>query len=127
MSAFVVSDEHLGAILRYAAFKNMYAFGKNVRGNEQEIGMLLLTENYISVEARYPKIYTERRTFHYIPFYATRPLLKPIEFIKLCQSLAYQSSEHDAYDSSDAGRAVRGFISTAISRLEGYEDAPWSI
>lgn len=59
MSAFIVSDTHINALVRYATRHNVRAYHGNpmaifrVKDNEQAAVELLLAGNITSVDARY--------------------------------------------------------------------------
>jgi hypothetical protein len=53
--------------------------------------------------------------------------ITPIGAIKLVESYQYQASEHEDWDGSHAKRITDLIKSEAITCLEGYEAAPWSI
>ena len=59
----------------------------------------------------------------------TKPkrLLTPLDIIKLCQSLKYQSCEHPTWDASFAKDFLNRVISAAIAALPGYDSAFWGI
>ena len=129
MSAFICSDKHIGALVRWASEHKVTAYhgvpGRTyeVRGNEQDIGDILFQENVKSVNYRYkeddpvePFIYPE-----------DCPHLSAVEIYKLAQSLEYQSCEHPEWNASLAKEIVRSIQSEAVHRTPGYEFAKWSI
>lgn len=128
MSAFIVSDTHINALVRYASRNNVRTFYGNpmamfkVKDNEQESARLLLDENVKSVNSRYRD--NETMSITYDP---AAPILTAIEAIKAAQSLRYQSCEHSDYEDSIAFKLIEAIITDAIPRLEGYESAQWAI
>lgn len=134
MSAFIVTDTHINALVRYASrhkisiFFNRqlgFPFGKerlNTFDNEQAIAQILLDENVKSVNYRYRD--NEVMTITYDP---SAPILTAIQAIKAAQCLKYQSNECDDFEESIAFKLIEAIISDAIPRLEGYESASWAI
>lgn len=53
--------------------------------------------------------------------------LTPIEVIKLCQCFDYQCCEIDSWDLSTERNFIQNLMSSATSKLPGYEDAPWCL
>ena len=97
-----------------------------------QIGAALWAENHASVDYRYSETTP-------VPTYVFRPkcngstcsqptrLLTPLDFIKLCQSLKYQSCEHPGWEASFAFDFLNRVISAAIAALPGYDKAFWGI
>lgn len=130
MSAFICSDKHISAIVRWACRNNVSVwFGNPSRslrsGDEQEIVDILYAENVKSVNYRYPASEPEATTG--CVYDQDAPTLEPVEVIKLIQSLEYQSCEHPTWAISDAKEILRVLKSEATRRLPGYELAAWSI
>ena len=128
MSAFIVTDTHINALVRYASrHKITVAYGNptmrlNVSAHEQEVAQLLIDENIKSVNYRYSEAETSL-----IEYDRGAPILSAIEAIKAAQCLRYQSCEHSDYEESIAFKLIETIISDAIPRLEGYESANWAI
>lgn len=128
MSAFIVTDTHINALVRYASrHKITVAYGNptmrlNVSAHEQEVAQLLIDENIKSVNYRYSEAETSL-----IEYDRGAPILSAIEAIKAAQCLRYQSCEHSDYEESIAFKLIEAIISDAIPRLEGYESANWAI
>jgi hypothetical protein len=128
MSAFIVTDTHINALVRYASrHKITVAYGNptmrlNVSAHEQEVAQLLIDENIKSVNYRYSETETG-----FIEYDRGAPILSAIEAIKAAQCLRYQSCEHSDYEDSIAFKLIEAIISDAIPRLEGYESASWGI
>ena len=51
--------------------------------------------------------------------------LKPVELLKMCDCLEYQSCETDGYRQTVAFELLDRIRGAAIKALAGYEDAPW--
>jgi len=128
MSAFIVSDTHINALVRYASRHNVRAFYGNpmaifrVKDNEQETATLLLEENVKSVNSRYKDNEVMSITYDF-----GTPVLTAIQAIKAAQCLRYQSCEHSDYEDSIAFKLIEAIIADAIPRLEGYDSAQWAI
>ena len=128
MSAFIVTDTHINALVRYASrHKITVAYGNptmrlNVSAHEQEVAQLLIDENIKSVNYRYSEAETSL-----IEYDRGAPILSAIEAIKAAQCLRYQSCEHSDFEDSIAFKLIQAIIADAIPRLEGYESASWAI
>ena len=129
MSAFVVSDSHINAIVRWSCEHNITIWHGNpsnkfsVAGNEQQTAELLFAENVKSVNYRY-KESSDTTGIIYDLF---APTLLPIEVIKACDCLEYQSCEHPEWDESLACKLLKEIQRTAITGLAGYGKARWEI
>jgi len=128
MSAFIVTDSHINALVRYASrHKVGVSYGATVMrlnafDNEQAVAQILLDENVKSVNYRY----TESETTS-INYDRGAPILTAIQAIKAAQCLRYQSCEHPAFENSLADKFIEAIIADAIPRLEGYDSAQWAI
>jgi hypothetical protein len=135
MSAFVVSNNHINEIVRYidtpnfsslSYIKRMLSYPETLEGEKlfQYIGYELMNENCKSVNSRY-------KTNEFIPFVFKRKVgdkkLSPVEILKLINCLDYQSCEHDTWKESNAYLILSVIKNFAISRLQGYENAEWTI
>jgi hypothetical protein len=127
MSAFIVSNTQINALVRYASrlgLSYQYAgLTRRVAGMEQETAEMLLAANYDSVNARYRENELPREIVYRID----APMLDAIKAIKLANSLAYQSCEFDEWDSSEAKAFLDAFESWSVNKLPGYDAAPWTI
>lgn len=140
MSAFIVSHDHIDAIVTYAAFSRVSFWNPEAKTrteitmtNAEEIGRMLLHENERSVRGRYPDdgpgelpgtVGEDAATYRFRVW--QRPL-KPVEVIKAVKCLEYQSCEHRGWESSLAWRICQSVKDHAINRLPGYDDAAWEI
>ena len=129
MSAFICSHGHINAIVRFACRHNITTYYDNpcrrwsVAGQEQETADLLFAENVKSVNYRY-KEESPTTGILYDPF---APDLRPIEVIKACDCLDYQSCEHPGWQSSLACKLLTDIQHQAISLLPGYAKVRWDI
>jgi len=127
MSAFIVSNTQINALVRYASrlgLSYQYAgLTRRIAGMEQETAEMLLAANYDSVNARYKENELPREIIYRID----APMLDAIKAIKLANSLAYQSCEFDEYEASESKVFTDTLVSWAVSKLPGYDAAPWTI
>lgn len=130
MSAFIVNHNHVNAIVRWAGRNNVRSYHGNpssgwaIAGREQETVELLYRENVKSVNYRYPDWDEAQDNIVYNPFATT---LTPVQVIKACICLGYQSCEHDGWETSDAKAILDDIEAAAIRALPGYEDAEWEV
>jgi hypothetical protein len=127
MSAFIVTDTHINALVRYASRHKVGIYYQhssrlNTYDNEQAMAQILLDENVKSVNYRYGD--SETMSINYDP---GAPILTAIQAIKAAQCLKYQSCETPDYEQSIAFKFIEAIISDAIPRLDGYESASWAI
>jgi hypothetical protein len=118
MSCFVVSQNHISTILSF--------YKKCTNRSDADLtaaGQILLDANIHAYNVRYRKTGgKEKYTFklkHDVP---------ALVCIKLSQCLEYNSDEDDDYSKSAAYRMINEIISSAITRLPGYDEAcAWAI
>jgi hypothetical protein len=126
MSAWIVSNKHLSAILG-AYDQSRRRFGQRDALDEEravELGQLLLDENHRSVNHRYDT--DEHGRFRLLKtVYRTPP--EPLAALKLCMSLDYQSCENDDWNRSAAFYQLRSIIDSLIAVLPGYDAAAWCV
>lgn len=136
MSAFIVTDDHINALVAYAVREQIYfsplpnaACVKIYDLNAPEIGRLLMDENVASVNHRYQgRIDEDEKNAAAAYTYADFPrALTHIEAIKAAHCLDYQSCEHDGWDNCTAQRILKAIVYHASARLPGYDAAPWAI
>lgn len=130
MSAFIVSKLHVACIVRFAGFqlRDCMPFGyREVADDWGAVAALLYAENVRSVNHRYPN-HPPEEPVSFDPGEVTRaPLLSPVQCIKACDCLEYQSCEHPEWQDSVARKVLRNIRAEAIRRLPGYDEAPWGI
>jgi hypothetical protein len=129
MSAFIVSNKHINAIVSWSAANN---YGRRPSLEEcHDAGRMLMAENCKSVGYRYAHIPgMVQECADALEGYAFKPdttKRSAVEIIKACECLAYQSSEHDEWESSEAKRLLDTVKDRAIDKLPGYDAAPWGI
>lgn len=128
MSCYIVSNEHLSAIVTYACRNNLRAGWKNPSyiyqpGQDQELVNILDAANVKSFNSRYPGEDTPEGN----STYEVGALYRPIEIVKLIEGLAYQCDEWEGFDTSDAKKVLDDIQGHAIQHIPGYDAAPWSI
>jgi hypothetical protein len=134
MSAFIVSDQHIHAIVSFAvmcqARTNSTAFYATRRhtdlrepADRTKLGQLLLKENYKSVGHRYRE--ADDFSGDYRHEQVATPT--PVEILKLLSCLEYQSCEHPDYRESEAYAVLEHLRGEAIAQLPGYDEAKWAI
>ena len=95
------------------------------------VGQMLWDENVASVRFRYGDDdqplpgpidcdYQYGR-FRHSPYVS----IDPVQVLKACDCLEYQSCEHDGWDASEAKAFIRSLRSAAWHALPGYEEATW--
>jgi hypothetical protein len=142
MSAFVVSHDHIDALLSFALSNRTYGpvsyyvtdtqrLVAITEENATEVGRILLTENERSVRSRYPAaacgdeampgtVGQDAESYKFRPW--PRPV-DPVAALKGCSCFDYQACETDDYESSLAWTIVNAIRDRAISRLPGYDNA----
>ena len=131
MSAFVVGNKHISAMLQVMGTCypgdccSYYWQGERhyVNGKSREVGQILVDENYRSVNYRYSE---NGEPEEFAPDYTVRTL-SPVEVIKACDCYLYQSCETPDWKETEAYAIVRMIRERAIRRLPGYEKAEWGI
>lgn len=164
MSAYVVSDDHIDALLRAGLvtrsglrwqapesreesdYERGEVWGATAVENAQrvrrdlttdtcnETGRMLLMENVRSVAHRYDETIEEAHPeILTAVFPASRVMgakvmhYTPVQVLKLISCYEYQSCEHPDWESSEAYAFCQALRAMMISRLPGYDDAPWGI
>lgn len=129
MSAFIVSEKHINAIVNLAT-----QYGKEITAvyddagirHEYDATMLgkeLSKANVMSVNTRYPQdkedlpfVYKFKTDLHWSG--------RAVEALKLCDCLEYQSCE---WETSRAKKLLDACRSRIIKKLPGYTDAKWGL
>lgn len=122
MSAFVVTTAHIDALV-YASIHFDRYHGRDRFEKADEIGAMLLKENYRSVNYRYNEEDAPQRYTYKQP----RKVPTLIEALKAIDCLEYQSCEHPEWETCEAKKFLDSLRKTLISTLPGYNDAPWAI
>jgi hypothetical protein len=155
MSAFMVSREYIrylvSAIQSPQILKDSREFIYDWYGEKQivaandkdaasRIGQVLWDVNLVSIYARYPN--TRNRPdripgpLNEVFVYAhSRPWegpIEPIQVVKACDCLAYQSCEFDGWEASEAFAILWALKEFALKRIDGidqagYKKAAWDM
>lgn len=130
MSAFIVSDSHIDAIVTFARHARISMRRMDDDGvpgawvavgdvDPSKIGQALLNANYLSVNYRY----REKETPPKYRFHDFMGPLTALGVIKACNCFDYQACEVDTYEDSWAADFVDRVRKAAIYRLPGYDEA----
>ena len=152
MSAFMVSDSHIDALISLARYGPKGAdpqrdhwdgrfdwygddgkLGTLDHTNADEIGAMLIRENVASLEARYPG--DAATLVGCDPASAGKgyrfPVMAPkqtvAEGMKAIACFEYQACEHAGWSKSSAAAFCRTLRDVLCSRVPGYHAAPWAI
>ena len=122
MSAYLVSDTYISAILR-----PLYPSGRmstDLVDDAQARGEVLYAQNLASVNCRYAHRadLTEHQPLPF-KFDQTVPLLTPIEVLRLLDCLEHQSSETEHYYSAPGYEVLAQVRNHFIRKLPGYKEA----
>lgn len=148
MSAFVVSKQHLDAMITAALDVTPLRGGSPVSWfyptinraednlgtlqtkrrvaryeDRERIGAMLWAENVRSVNYRYEEEEWEE-VYQYTRF--TLPL-PAVAVLKLIDCYEYQSCEHDEWETSEAHEFCESLRRAYIGLLPGYNEAPWGL
>lgn len=120
MSAFIVTKEHIDAIVtpvQESRIHNGQMDGMDV----DQIGQALWTLNYESVNYRYHGNNLPPR------YQWKKKVVSPVEALKLLNCYHYQSCEQPNYKQSPAYELMEAIQDIIIDSLPGYNEAEWSI
>lgn len=131
MSAFQVTPEHIGALIRFYLENERYPrfdSSSACYADAERMMSELALENWRSVAYRYdlPLDGDEQPVLCNAPLRMYRKLT-PVQAIKAADCLDYQSCEHPQWDTCRAKRLLDDIRSLAISKLPGYDTADWAI
>jgi len=150
MSAFIVSHDHIDALLTFAKLHRVSYYvpqricnkpgGTRVDIDSDtvtEVGRILLDENERSVRHRYRSsadlpgtIGEEAASYTFREFAELYRLPKGKQcawILNGCRCYDYQACETDDYEESLAHRIIQEIQAAAIRALPHIEDAPWEI
>jgi len=136
MSAFLVSQTHIDALVRTA----MRGTSDNANEHKQwwpcyfdgmtvntfsadTVGLKLWRECAASVTARYPRNPESIAEYRY----EDGSLFTGVQALKLIACYEYQSCEHDGWETSQAKTFCDSLRNSVIAHLPGYDDAEWSL
>lgn len=132
MSAFQHAPDHIDALLTFAIkHKVSYYYGNPARRdaitdeNATAVGHILLGENAASVAHRYSEPADDVTGYQFRQFPRD---VSPVAILKGCDSLDYQSCEHDGWKASLAFIIVDAIKGAAITALPDYRDGEgWTL
>jgi|SRR5580704_2747759 hypothetical protein len=134
MSAFIVSHDHIDALITYAINQHLWYYDREqkqsiqiIAHNATEVGRILYAENIRSVRRRYKEDFgNDGADYAYTPFnlFATKAASKQV--VRACYCLDYQSCENDDWEDTQAA-----LILSAIERHAAFnlceDDKTWEI
>lgn len=138
MSAYVVDDKEISAILQGVYGKNhtgfnvwdcqddpnSYHYEMNAAKTQQQEANILMRENVRSVNHRY----NDKDVFQgNVTLDRTAKALPVIHVLKLINHLQYQSCECDDYKKSEAYKLLCNYREALIPKLDGWQEAPWGL
>lgn len=134
VSAFLVSPFHINVLVTWAGMargsmqRGYYWQGRRryFAGDLERIASVLFAENVRSVNRRYRQA-DPAHGFTFRPEHAAALRCGPVQIIKACHCLAYQSCETDDWDETEAAAILRGIEESAVRSLPGYDAAAWEL
>jgi len=142
MSAYLVSRGHIRYLVEAAlhldqeGLRHYWHDGRSHYVNEltaDDLGLMLWTECAKSVGARYPNDGPDdlpgpigdgpRFGYVHVPVWHHSPV--PVAVLKAIRCYEYQTCEHAEWESSAAKAFCDALTHYAVSRLPGYDSAPW--
>lgn len=121
MSAYVVSDDTIHAVLTFASVNRVWL--GNATPDLSMIGSILLATNTEAVNYRYE----ENDTAPPYRFKPTGQVPRPVQVLKLIDCIDYQCSELPDWEHTQAHHYLRMIQSAAIGALPGYDAAAWNL
>lgn len=129
MSAYVVSNEHINALVNFGIGANYFdpvtkCLESITPATAERVGQILISENQRSVNYRY----NEKESAPVFVFSnGYGHFMTAVQIIKLCHGLDYQCCEPDDWPQTVAHSILRAIENKAIYTLPGYEQASWSL
>jgi len=140
VSAYMVDRNVIRFILATARHYGVYWQGVSFDHMSDDhiatIGQMLWDENLKSIEYRYPDCVGHPENLPGVidETYLFGPNdvasfafggIDPVQVLKTCDCLEYQSCEHPEWEQSDACKFLTMVRHRAVSALPGYDDAKW--
>jgi hypothetical protein len=125
MSAFILPDYHIDALVSWAAGRREVSYYWDNQRWEinaveaRRVAEMLHDQNVASVNYRYG----EMGGAAYVHQWVQTAHLKSADVLKACSSYDYQACETPDYEKSEAARAVNAIRAAAIRAVPGYEDS----
>jgi len=142
MSAYMVDKAHIDALVRLAERHQSSYYVREgywvqvVGGNRNTVGQMLTDANVTSVMARYRGEKVENLPGR-IDHWWTEPYrfggdlrtapLTPVQGLKAINGYVYQACEASTWETSEAHAFCEALRAALIRKLDGYEQAEWSI
>lgn len=128
MSAFLVSEKHIQALVTYAARHlgtirlGQATLDLTTPEGKRELGQRLWDENLRSVNFRYreqtePVVYKHKMV----------PSISAVQILKAIHCLSYQSCESNDWEETQAYSVLKQIESSAVRNVPGYDEAAWGI
>lgn len=139
MSAFLVTDTHINALVTVALgnsgarYWDLYSKSSVTitTMNAQSVGKVLMDENVRSVTHRYAHIQDHVEKCHaYAESYRFRKFrgaLSVAEVAKACDCYSYQACETDDWQGSQAYLIIAAIREHVSADIPGWDKAPWGI
>lgn len=131
MSAYICDDIHLSVLAAYAVQNHVAEPSPDFKRDYTPAMVLaerMHAANARSIQARYGDDPDMLPPFEWTPraeFLARS--LSAVQIIKAAHCYAYQASEADGWETSEAKQVVDGIVSAATHKLPGYAEAAWGI
>jgi hypothetical protein len=128
----MVNKEHVAAIMAWYCGgrgpRNAYEKDCERPAWREETSAMLHAENAASVNFRY-SLMDGREIGHVFTLADFRRVraLEPIEVVKACHCLAYQSCEHPAWETCEAKKMLERIEAAAVRLIPGYAEAYWEL
>lgn len=119
MSAFIVHEDHINALVSYAKAKKCLG-----DWSAQQWTTELYQENVKSIEYKYPSDkgkYPKDIAFQMDDYAASQ--LTAINILKMVACYEYQTGEHQEWETSAAYEMCQRLKNYAVRNLPGYEEA----
>ena len=143
MSAYIVDRAHIDYLICAALYmrtrihNDRHTWHHNgqhhelIPANVNDVGQMLWDENFKSVKYRYEETplddlagYGGESKYEFGGRGAFEKY-DPVQVIKACNCLEYQSCEHPEWEASEAHAFINALIALAICEIPGYEAAEW--
>jgi hypothetical protein len=123
MSAFVVSNRHIDFLISAAHRYGLPGFGYMT---VDRVRVMLERENALSVAYRYRQPGTDVTVAERAVQLSTAEP-DPVQVLKAVHCYEYQACEHPGWEESEARKFCQQLTEVAITKLPGYDAAPWGL
>lgn len=121
MSAFVVPHAHVDALVSWAVHHRVPLFP--APATPASVAAELFEENCRSVDHRYGEVNARDYRYRAADVWG----MAPVQILKACNCLEYQSCEHPGWPDSQARANLEVIRAYAVRMLPGYDEAEWTI